>query len=62
MVYQEVKRLNRRLDFLEELIEDIIIRDLPKTRLNNEEIEEIKKSIEEMKRGECIKLDELRDA
>jgi len=60
MIYGEVKKLNKRIEFLEELIEEIIVKDLPKVKLSEEEVEEIKKSIEEMKRGEYVALEELK--
>jgi len=60
MIYGEVKKLNKRIEFLEELIEEIIVKDLPKVKLSKEEVEEIKKSIEEMKRGEYVALEELK--
>ena len=59
-IYGEVKKLNKRIEFLEELIEEIIVKDLPKVKLSEEEVEEIKKSIEEMKRGEYVALEELK--
>ncbi|MCD6465005.1 hypothetical protein J7L27_01385 [Candidatus Bathyarchaeota archaeon] len=34
MIYGEVKKLNRGIEFLEELIEEIIVRDLPKAKLS----------------------------
>ena len=34
-------------------------KELPKAKLTEEEVAEIKKSLEEMKKGECVTLDEL---
>jgi len=62
MVYSEVKKLGKKIEFLEELIEEIIVRDLPKVKLSKQEIEEIKKSIEEMRKGEYVTLEELKSA
>jgi len=45
---------------LEDLIEEIIIKELPRAKLSEEEITEIKKSIEDMKRGEYATLEDLK--
>ena len=62
MVYGEVKKLNERMALLEELIEEIIVRELPKAKLSEEEIEEIKSSVEQVKKGEYVSLEELLNA
>jgi len=51
--------LNRRMDILEELMEEIILRELPRVKLSEKEIDEIKKSVKEIRRGECATLEEL---
>jgi len=53
VIYEELRRLNRRMDTLEELMEEIILRELPRVKLSEKEIDEIKKSVEEIRRGEC---------
>ncbi|MGB9658948.1 MAG: hypothetical protein ACPLY9_00280 [Nitrososphaerales archaeon] len=59
-IYKEVKAISERLDFLEDLIEEIIVRELPKVKLNKKEIEEIRKSINEMKSGNYLTLEEIK--
>ncbi|MGB9896158.1 MAG: hypothetical protein ACPLN2_09705 [Thermoproteota archaeon] len=59
MVYEEIKKLNKRMDFIEELVEEVVARELPKAKLTEEEVARIKKSLEEMKKGEYVTLDEL---
>jgi tetrahydromethanopterin S-methyltransferase subunit G len=59
MVYEEIKKINKRMDFIEELVEEVVTKELPKAKLTEEEVAEIKKSLEEMKKGECVTLDEL---
>ena len=59
VIYEELRRLNRRMDILEEFMEEIILRELPRVKLSEKEIDEIKKSIEEIRRGECATLEEL---
>jgi hypothetical protein len=62
MVYEEIRRLNKKMDFIEELVEEMILRELPKVKFNEEEAEEIRSSIEQMKKGEYATLDELMNA
>ncbi len=61
-IYKEVKAINERLDFLEDLIEKVIARELPKVKLSEREVEEIKKSITEMKSGKYSTLEEIKSA
>jgi len=61
MIYKEVKLINRRLDLLEDLVEEMIIKNLPEAKLSEEEIKEIKKAVDEMKRGNYITLEDLKD-
>lgn len=53
--------INRRLDLLEDLVEEMIIKNLPEAKLSEEEIKEIKKAVDEMKRGNYITLEDLKD-
>ena len=62
VIYEELRRLNRRMDILEELMEEIILRELPRIKLSEKEIDEIKKSVEEIRRGEFGTLEELLNA
>jgi coenzyme F420-reducing hydrogenase delta subunit len=62
MVYEEVKKLNKRMEFIEELVEEIIVNELPKIKLSKEEIEKIKDSLEEMRKGNYVTLKELVNA
>ena len=62
VIYEELRRLNKRMDILEELMEEIILRELPRVKLSEKEIDEIKKSVEEIRRGEYVTLEELLNA
>jgi tetrahydromethanopterin S-methyltransferase subunit G len=62
MIYEEVKKVNQRLDLIEDIIEEVLIKVLPETELEQEKIEEIKKSIDEMKKGDFVALEELKSA
>lgn len=58
-IHSELRSLNDRLDFIEDLVEEVILRQLPKSKLNRREIAAIRKSIAEMKAGEHAPLEEL---
>jgi hypothetical protein len=62
MIYDEVKQVNKRLSLLEDAIEEVIVKGLPKANISKKEKEEIKRSIEEMKKGNCVTLEELKSA
>jgi len=61
-IYEEVRKVNERLSLIEEVIEEVIIRGLPKVRLSEEEINEIKASIKEMREGDYVTLEALKGA
>lgn len=58
-IHNELKSLNERLDFIEDLVEEVILRQLPKAKASAREIAEIKKSVAEMRAGESVTLEEL---
>jgi len=58
-IHKELKSMNKRLATIEDLIEEVIVKDLPKVKLSKKEQRAIKKTIAEMKRGERVKLEEL---
>jgi len=62
MVYNEVKRVNERLRFIEDTIEEVIIKGLPEVALNKKKMKEIERSIQEMKKGSYVTLEELKSA
>ena len=62
MIYDEVKKVNKRLRLLEGAIEGVIVKGLPEVKVSDEEKKEIRRSIEQMKKGECVTLEELRSA
>jgi len=61
-IYDEVRKVNERLGLIERVIEEIIISGLPKVRLSKDELDEVRSSIEEMRRGECVDLEALKGA
>jgi len=50
MVYGEVKKISQKLAFIEDVIEEVFIRTIPKESLPKEKLEEIKKRLAEMKK------------
>jgi len=53
LIYREVWKLGWR-NVLEDLIEEMIIGDLPKEELSKEDIKRMKESTEEMEEGEYV--------
>jgi hypothetical protein len=47
---------------VEDLVEKVIIEGVPEVSVSKEERKEIKHSIQEMKNGNYVSLDELKDA
>jgi len=62
MIYDEVKRVNERLRLIEDIIEEVITKGLPEAELSREKIKEIERSIQEMKKGSYVTLEELESA
>ena len=62
MIYEEVRKVNERLTIIEEVIEEVLIKGLPGVELSEEEIEEVKASIKEMRKGEFVTLEALERA
>ena len=62
MIYDEVKQVNKRLSLIEDAIEKVIVKGLPEVTISKEEKQEIKRSIKEMKKGNCVTLEELKSA
>ena len=60
MIYDEVKRVNKRLSLIEDAIEEVIVKGLPEVNISEEKKEEIKRSIQEMKNGDCVTLEEIK--
>jgi len=61
-IHNELRSLNERLGFIEDLVEEVILRQLPKAKISAREIAEIKKSVAEMRAGERVTLEELASA
>ncbi len=62
MIYDEVKQVNKRLSLIENAIEEVIVKGLPRVTVSEEEKEEIKRSIAEMKKGNGVALEEIKSA
>jgi len=59
MIYKEVKQTNERLRLIEDAIEEIVVKALPEVTLSKKKIREIQKSIQEMKKGSCVTIEEI---
>ena len=62
MIYDEVKRINERLRLIEDMIEDAVMKGLPEVKLSKEKMKEIERSVQEMKKGNYVTLEELKGA
>jgi hypothetical protein len=58
-IHNELRSLNERLGFIEDLVEEVIVRELPKTKISAKEIAEIRKSVAEMRAGKRATLEEI---
>ena len=61
-IHNELRSLNERLAFVEDLVEEVIVRQLPKAKISRKELAEIKKSVAEIRRGNRATLEELTSA
>ena len=62
MIYDEVKKINERLRPIEDIIEEAVTEGLHEATLSKEKMKEIEHSIQEMKKGSYVTLEELRSA
>ena len=58
-IYHELRSMNERLDFIEDLVEEVIVRQLPRVKTSKKELEEIKKSVAEMRAGKTVSMEDL---
>ena len=58
-IRKELKSLNERMNFIEDLVEQVILRDLPKAKMSRRKLTEIKKSVAEIRKGDYATLEEL---
>ncbi len=62
MICEEVRRVNKRLSLIEDAIEEVIVKGLPEVTVSKEKKAEIRCSIQEMKNGDCVTLEEIKSA
>ena len=53
-IYHELRSMNERLDFIGDLVEEVIVRQLPRVKTSKKELDEVKKSVAEMRAGEKV--------
>jgi hypothetical protein len=61
-IHNELKSLNERLGFIEDLVEQVILGQLPKAKISRRELVEIKRSIAEIRGGDRATFEELTSA
>ena len=59
-IYGEVKRVNMRLESIEKALEALMDMVLPEEEISEEEWKEISEIEEEIKRGKCVSLEDVR--
>ncbi len=57
---EKLNRIEKRLEVLEDIFEEVLIDAVPSAKLSKEQIKEIRDSIQEMKSGRNVSLEELR--
>jgi len=62
MIYDEVRKVNERLELIGDIIEEILTKNVPEIEPSEEEVKEIEDSVEEMKKGNYVTLEELKGA
>jgi len=59
-IYEEIKKVNTRLESIERILEVIVERSLPEEEISEEELKEIREIDKEIERGEYVTLDEMK--
>jgi predicted transcriptional regulator len=61
-IYEEVRKVNERLTLIEEAVEEVVTKGLPEVKIQKKKMSEIEQSVQEIKRGNCVTLEELKSA
>jgi len=59
-IYEEIKKVNTRLESIERILEVIVERSLPEEEISEEELKEIREIEKEIERDEYVTLDEMK--
>ena len=59
-VYAEVKRVRLELKSIEKTLDNLVEALIPEEKISPEEVKELHEIEEEMKRGECVSLEEVK--
>ena len=54
MIYNEIKQINKRLSLVEDTVEGINVKDLPRVTVSKQEQAEIKRAVEELKESQLF--------
>ncbi len=60
LIYEEVLKMSRRLESLEGVMEEIIVKDLPEAEMSAEERESHERHLAEMRSGDWVSAEELK--
>ena len=60
MAGRKARKLRGEIRHLEDLLEALLLRELPEVELSPEELEEIRKSVEEMRGGRYVSIAKIR--
>lgn len=61
-IHSGLRSLSERLGLIEDLVEEVILSQLPKAKINAREMAKIMRSVAEMRAGERVTLEELAGA
>jgi len=59
-IYEEIKKVNTKLESIERILEIVVERSLPEEEISEEELKEIREIEKEIERGEYVTLDEMK--
>jgi hypothetical protein len=60
LIYEEVLKMSRRLESLEGVLEEIIVKDLPEAEMSTEERESHERHLAEMRSGDWVSAEKLK--
>jgi len=61
IILEELRLLNKKIDNLERLLYSLITSMLPEEEINEEEVKELKRVLEEVKNGTYVTLEDLKN-
>lgn len=62
LIYETIKNIDKRLQKIENILEELILRNIPEVEVNEDTSKEIDNSIKEMDKGDYVTLEDLKNA